>query len=49
MITYVNGILDMKLNGFVVIDVAGVGYKVFMSQSAVDSVGEIGEKFNQIS
>lgn len=44
MIAYVNGILDMKLNSFVVIDVVGVGYKVFMSESAIEKVGEIGEK-----
>lgn len=44
MITFVNGILDMKLNGFVVIDVGGIGYKVFMSDSAIENIGEIGEK-----
>ena len=44
MIAFVNGILNMKLNGFVVIDVGGVGYKVFMFESAIDSLGEIGEK-----
>ena len=44
MIAFVNGILDMKLNNFVVIDVAGVGYKVFMSDAAIDNLGEIGEK-----
>lgn len=44
MIAFVNGILDMKLNNFVVIDVAGVGYKVFMSEAAIDKLGEVGEK-----
>lgn len=44
MIAFVNGILDMKLNGFVVIDVGGIGYKVFMSDSAIENIGEIGEK-----
>ena len=44
MIAYVNGILDMKLNNFVVVDVAGVGYKVFMSEAAIENLGEIGEK-----
>jgi len=43
MIAFVNGILDMKLNNFVVIDVSGVGYKVFMSEAAIDKLGEIGE------
>ena len=44
MIAYVNGILDMKLNNFVVIDVAGIGYKVFMSEAAIDKLGQVGEK-----
>lgn len=44
MIAFVNGILDMKLNSFVVIDVSGVGYKVFMSEAAIETLGEIGEK-----
>lgn len=44
MIAFVNGILDMKLNGFVVIDVGGIGYKVFMSDYAIENIGEIGEK-----
>ena len=44
MIAFVNGILDMKLNNFVVIDVVGVGYKVFMSESAIENVGEVGDK-----
>ena len=44
MIAFVNGILDMKLNNFVVVDVAGVGYKVFMSQGAIEELGEIGKK-----
>ena len=43
MIAFVNGILDMKLNNFVVIDVSGIGYKVFMSEAAIDKLGEIGE------
>ena len=44
MIAFVSGILDLKLNNFVVIDTAGVGYKVFMSEAAIDKLGEVGEK-----
>jgi len=44
MIAYVSGNLEMKLNGCVVIDVGGIGYKVFMSEFAIDSLGELGEK-----
>lgn len=44
MIAFVSGILEMKLNGYIVIDVGGLGYKVFMSESAIEVVGELGEK-----
>ena len=44
MIAFVSGILEMKLNGYIVIDVGGVGYKVFVSESAIDSLGNIGDK-----
>ena len=44
MIAFINGILDMKLNSFIVIDVAGVGYKIFMSEAAIETLGEIGTK-----
>ena len=44
MIAFVSGILEMKLNGYVVIDVVGIGYKVFMSESAIDSLGNTGDK-----
>lgn len=44
MIAYLNGILEMKFNGFIVIDVAGVGYKVFMSETSINELGEIGDK-----
>lgn len=44
MIAFVSGILEMKLNGYVVIDVVGIGYKVFMSESAIDSLGNVGDK-----
>ena len=44
MIAFVNGILEMKLNGYIVIDVGGVGFKVFMSESAIDSLESVGNK-----
>lgn len=44
MIAFVSGILEIKSAGFVVIDVGGVGYKVFMSESSIDSLGNIGER-----
>ena len=44
MIAFVKGILDIKSNGFVIIDVGGIGYKVFMSEGSIEELGEIGNK-----
>ena len=44
MIAYVSGILEMKLNGYIVIDVGGLGYKVFMSETAIEALGNLGDK-----
>ena len=37
------GNLEEKASNFVVIDVSGIGYKIFMSDSAIQKIGEIGE------
>lgn len=44
MIAFISGILEMKLNGYIVIDVGGVGYKVFMSEAVIETLGELGER-----
>ena len=44
MIAYVKGKLDTKTNTFVVIDVQGIGYRVFMPVKAIETLGEIGEE-----
>ena len=43
MLAYIKGNLAMKQAGYVVIDVGGLGYKVFMSEIAIDNIGKIGE------
>ena len=43
MLAYIKGILSMKQVGYVVIDVGGLGYKVFMSEIAIDNIGKIGD------
>lgn len=43
MFAYIKGILEVKGDSFVVIDVGGVGFKIFMSVSSIDRLGEIGE------
>ena len=44
MLAYIKGTLEMKMTGYVVIDVGGLGYKVFMSESGIDKIGNIGEQ-----
>lgn len=44
MIAYIKGELVQKQIGFVVIDVGGIGYKVFMSDPSIDQIGNIGEQ-----
>ena len=44
MFAYIKGSLEEKSSNYVVIDVMGIGYKIFMSDSSINSIGEIGEK-----
>lgn len=43
MFAYIKGSLEMKFINYVVIDVGGLGYKVFMPENDINSIGEIGE------
>lgn len=43
MLAYIKGKLEMKLADYVVIDINGLGYKVFMSESSMDKLGQIGD------
>ena len=43
MLAYIKGTLEIKMTDYVVIDVGGLGYKVFMSESGIDKLGNIGE------
>lgn len=42
MFAYINGTLEEKSNNFVVIDVGGIGYKIFMSNISIQAIGELG-------
>ena len=44
MLAYIKGELAQKQIGYVVIDVGGLGYKVFMPDQAIDELGSIGEQ-----
>lgn len=43
MLAYIKGNLEMKMTGYVVIDVGGLGYKIFMSDVGIEKIGNIGE------
>ena len=43
MFAYIKGSLEVKTNGYIVIDVNGLGYKIFMSETAINKLGAIGE------
>ena len=43
MFAYIKGSLEVKTNGYIVIDVNGIGYKIFMSETAINKLGVIGE------
>ena len=43
MIAYVKGKKKKKQIGYVVIDVGGLGYKIFMSEPSIDEIGNIGD------
>lgn len=42
MISYVKGSLEGKNIDSVVVDVGGIGYKIFMSSNSIENLGEIG-------
>lgn len=43
MIAYIKGTLEMKMTGYIVIDVGGLGYKIFMSEVGIEKLGKIGD------
>ena len=43
MLAYIKGTLEMKMTEYVVIDVGGLGYKVFMSDVGIEKLGNIGD------
>lgn len=43
MLAYIKGTLETKMTDYIVIDVGGLGYKVFMSDSGIEKLGNIGD------
>lgn len=42
MYAYIKGNLDTKTNSYVIVEVGGIGYKIFMSLKSIESLGEVG-------
>ena len=42
-LAYIKGTLEMKFDNYVVIDVGGLGYKVFMGEKTIEQIGNIGD------
>lgn len=42
MFAYIKGSLEMKLNNYVIIETGGIGYKIYMTDTSIDRIGEIG-------
>lgn len=43
MFAYIKGTLEEKSTNYVVIDVGGIGYKIFMSNISINEIGELGK------
>lgn len=43
MFAYIKGSLEEKSTNYVVIDVGGIGYKIFMSNMSINEIGELGK------
>lgn len=43
MFAYIKGKLEEKLSHYVVVETMGIGYKIFMSETAISQIGEIGD------
>lgn len=42
MYAYIKGSLEIKTAEYVVVETSGIGYKIFMSETAIDKLGEVG-------
>ena len=43
MYSYIKGTLEEKLSNYIVVETMGIGYKIFMSKSAIGRAGELGD------
>ncbi len=44
MLAYVKGTLEIKTKGYIVVEANEIGYKIFMPESTIEKLGNIGEQ-----
>ncbi len=44
MLAYIKGSLEIKTKGYIVVETNGIGYKIYMPESTISKLGDIGEK-----
>lgn len=44
MLAYIKGNLEVKTTGYAVVETNAIGYKIFMSETAIEQLGEIGRE-----
>lgn len=42
MFAYIKGSLEIKTTGYIVVETNGIGYRIFMSETAIERLGEVG-------
>lgn len=43
MFAYIKGKIEEKASNYIVVDVGGIGYKIFMSNISINEIGELGK------
>lgn len=43
MFAYIKGSIEEKSNGYIVVETGGIGYKIYMPEPEIDTLGEIGD------
>lgn len=44
MFSYIKGKIGIKTNQYIAVEVGGMGFKIFMSESAIEKIGNIGDE-----
>ena len=43
MFSYIKGTIEAKTQNYIILETGGIGYKIFMSDTAINKLGEIGQ------